>query len=93
MVDNFEEQSYEVEFLNCVVDKADDFKIIDGDSHFSEFSGVHPSKIKQGKLFLQDILKPLDRQTVFKNRGGWAKTYLKKAEYYFVADISVLFAL
>lgn len=83
MVDNFDEQSYEVEFLNCVVDKADDFKIIDGDSHFSEFSGVHPSKIKQGKLFLQDILKPVDRQTVFKK-------ICKKDSKYIYMDFDIL---
>ena len=66
-IDNkIEEHSYEVEFLNCTVDKADDFKIIDSDSHFADFAGIHPSKIKQGKLFLRDILKPADRDFVFK---------------------------
>ena len=59
-----EDRAYEVEFLNCVVDKEDDFRIVDSDSHFAEFSGVHPSKIKEGKLFLQDIVIPADRQEV-----------------------------
>lgn len=64
MSENIEERSYEVDFLNCVVDKADDFKVIDSDSHFSDFVGVHPSKIRQGKLYLQDIIRPIDRQNV-----------------------------
>lgn len=66
MSENIEERSYEVDFLNCIVDKADDFKIVDCDSHFSDFVGVHLSKIHQGKLFLQDIIKPIDRQSVLK---------------------------
>lgn len=65
MTDNITDRSYEVEFLNCLADKADDFKIIDADSHFEEFTGVHISKIHQGKLFLQDVLKPECRQPFF----------------------------
>lgn len=64
MMENSTDRAYEVEFLNCVVDKEDNFRIIDSDSHFSEFLGIHPSKIRQGKLFLQDIIKPADRQEV-----------------------------
>ena len=64
MTETNEDRAYEVEFLNCVVDKEDDFRIVDSDSHFAEFSGVHPSKIKEGKLFLQDIVIPADRQEV-----------------------------
>lgn len=59
-----DEQSYEVEFMTAVVDKADNLKVMDSDSHFSDFTGVHPSKIKQGKLFLHDILKPADRERI-----------------------------
>lgn len=61
---NGEEINYEVEFMNFVIDKADDLKIVDGDSHFSAFTGVHPSKIRQGKLFLYDILRPSDRENI-----------------------------
>lgn len=64
MTETNEDRAYEVEFLNCVVDKEDDFRIVDSDSHFSDFAGVHPSKIKEGKLFLQDIVIPSDRQEV-----------------------------
>ncbi len=64
MTETNEDRAYEVEFLNCVVDKEDNFKIVDCDSHFSDFTGVHPSKIKQGKLFLQDIVIPADRQQI-----------------------------
>ncbi len=78
-----EEHSYEVEFLNCTVDKADDFKIIDSDSHFADFAGIHPSKIKQGKLFLRDILKPADRDFVFK------KICKKNTKYVYI-DFDIL---
>lgn len=65
MTETNEDRAYEVEFLNCVVDKEDDFRIVDSDTHFAEFAGVHPSKIKEGKLFLQDVIIPADRQEVF----------------------------
>lgn len=54
----------DVEFMNLVVDKADNLRVTDSDSHFSDFAGVHPSKIKQGKLFLHDIIKPSDREEI-----------------------------
>ncbi len=83
-IDNkIEEHSYEVEFLNCTVDKADDFKIIDSASHFADFAGIHPSKIKQGKLFLRDILKPADRDFVFK------KICKKNTKYVYI-DFDIL---
>ena len=50
--------------MNCEVDKADNLKVIASDNHFSEFTGVHPSKIKQGKLLLNDIIEPQDRENV-----------------------------
>lgn len=52
--------------MNLVVDKADNLKVVDSDSHFSEFTGVHPSKIKQGKLYLHDIIKPVYREEIMK---------------------------
>lgn len=52
--------------MNLVVDKADNLKVVDSDTHFSEFTGVHPSKIKQGKLFLHDIIKPVYREEIMK---------------------------
>lgn len=66
MTDLIEEDFYEVEFMNLIVDKADNLKVIDSDSHFSEFTGVHPSKIKQGKLLLLDIIKPIYREDIMK---------------------------
>lgn len=60
------ESTYEVEFMNLIVDKADNLKVVDSDNHFSEFTGVHPSKIKQGKLFLHDIIKPAYREQTMK---------------------------
>ncbi|MCC8015879.1 MAG: PAS domain-containing protein, partial [Clostridiales bacterium] len=62
--DHIDDRAYEVDFLNCVVDKENNFKIVDSDSHFCEFVGIHHSKIKSGKLFLQDIIVPADRQEV-----------------------------
>lgn len=64
MNENTEERAFEVDFLNCVVDKEDNFRVVDSDSHFSSFFGVHPSKIHQGKLFLQEIINPSERQEV-----------------------------
>lgn len=83
MSENIIDRTYEVEFLNCLVDKADDFKIIDADSHFTEFSGVHISKIHQGKLFLQDILKPADRQPFFDK-------ICRKNSRYIYMDVDIL---
>ena len=65
MTENTDDSAYEVEFLNCVIDKADDYRVVEADSHFAEFAGIHPSKIKQGKVFLTDIIEPADRQYVF----------------------------
>lgn len=62
-----DELAFEVEFMTCVIDKADNLIVLDSDSHFSDFVGVHPSKIKQGKLFLHDVIMPKERETVMKN--------------------------
>lgn len=61
-----EDEAYDVEFMNLVVDKADNLRVVDCDRHFSDFAGVHPSKIKQGKLFLHDIIKPVYREEIMK---------------------------
>lgn len=66
MIENMDEYNYEVEFMNLVVDKADNLRVVDSDSHFSEFADVHPSKIKQGKLFLHDLIKPAYREEIMK---------------------------
>lgn len=60
-------KTFEVEFLSCIVDRADNLKVLDSDTHFSEFTGVHPSKIHQGKLELHSILLPKERETVLKH--------------------------
>lgn len=59
-----DELAFEVEFMTCVIDKADNLVVLDSDSHFSDFVGVHPSKIKQGKLFLHDVIMPKEREMV-----------------------------
>lgn len=64
MLDNTEELDFEVEFLCCVVDKKKDMLVVDADKHFCEFVGVHPSKIKQGKLKLIDLILPKKRQEI-----------------------------
>lgn len=66
MTEMIEEDFYDIELMNLVVDKADNLRVIDSDSHFSDFTGVHPSKIKQGKLFLLDIIKPVYREDIMK---------------------------
>lgn len=50
--------------MTIVVDKAQDLRVVDFDSHFAEFTGVHPSKIKQGKLSLLDRINPADRERI-----------------------------
>ena len=47
--ENMDPAPYEVEFMNVVVDKANDLQVTDADSHFAQFAGVHPSKIKIGR--------------------------------------------
>ena len=79
----FNDTSYEVEFLNCIIDKADDYRVIDSDSHFADFVGVHISKIRQGKLFLKDIIRPIDRDTIF-------KALCKKNSKYVYIDFNIL---
>lgn len=64
LLDNTDELDFEVEFLCCVVDKKNNLVVVDADSHFCEFVGVHPSKVKQGKLSLLDLINPKDRQTI-----------------------------
>ena len=66
MLDNTDELAFEVEFLSCVVDKKKDFTVVDADSHFCDFVGVHYSKIYQGKLSLLDLLIPQSRQEIVK---------------------------
>lgn len=64
MIDTKDELTFEVEFLCCVVDKKNDFVIVDADKHFCEFVGIHYSKIKQGKLSLLDLMIPQNRQEI-----------------------------
>lgn len=52
--------------MTCIIDKADNLVVLESDSHFSEFVGIHPSKIKQGKLFLHDVLAPKDREMIMR---------------------------
>ena len=52
--------------MSCLVDKADNFRVLESDGHFSDFTGVHPSKIKQGKLWFIDVLLPKEREAVMK---------------------------
>lgn len=63
---DMKELAYNVEFMSCVIDKADNLCVLDSDSHFCEFVGVHPSKIKQGKLQFHDLLVPQDRERIMK---------------------------
>lgn len=70
--------AFEVAFMSCVVDRADDLRVLESDQHFSDFTGVHPSKIKQGKLFLLEKLNPQDREAVRKqlNKKDARYTYI-----------------
>ncbi len=79
----FDESTYEVEFLNCIIDRGNDFAVVDADSHFSDFVGVHISKIRQKKLFLKDIILPTDREPFFK------KLCKKDAKYVYM-DLNLI---
>lgn len=68
--------------MSCVIDKADNLRVIDSDSHFSKFTGVHPSKIKQGKLFLHDLLIPQDRENIM-------RALCKKNSPYIYVDFNI----
>lgn len=83
MSTDFNAREYEVEFLNCIVDKSDNYKIIDSDKHFSQYFGMHISKIHQGKMFLQDIIAPQDRQRFFER-------ICKKESPYVYIDFDVI---
>ena len=78
--------AFDVDFMSCVADKADNLRVTESDSHFSEFTGVHPSKINQGKLELLDILLPKDREPVIqklcKKHSPYAYLdfYIKKSD-------------
>lgn len=61
---DMQELAYDVEFMSCVIDKADNLCVLDSDSHFCEFVGIHPSKIKQKKLQFHDLLVPQDRERI-----------------------------
>ena len=88
--------AFDVEFLSCVVDKADNLKVIHSDSHFSEFTGIHPSKIKQGKLEFLEVLMPKERETVMRQICKKDSPYVyldfyiknKNGEYVFVYGIA-----
>lgn len=69
--------------MSCEVDKADNLKVISSDSHFSDFTGVHPSKIKQGKLYLNDIIHPHDREAV-------RRAICKKDSPYVYLDFTII---
>lgn len=62
-----DELAFDVEFMTCVVDKTDDLSVVDFDSHFSQFVGIHQSKIKQRKLSFLDLLMPQDRETIMRH--------------------------
>ena len=70
--------AFEVAFMSCVADRANNLKVLESDQHFSDFTGVHPSKIKQGKLSLLDQLNPQDRETVMRqlNKKDARYTYI-----------------
>lgn len=66
MLDTIDNNTYEIEFMNLIVDKADNLLVVDCDNHFCKFTGVHKSKINQGKLFLHDFIKPAHREKIMK---------------------------
>lgn len=73
---NINKSSFDVEFMTCVVDKMDDLVVTECDSHFSEFVGVHPSKINQGKLSLYDVIPPKNREDIMRQLCKKSSPYI-----------------
>ena len=84
-----DDEVYEVDFMNLVVDKADGLKVVDCDNHFCEFTGVHPSKIKQGKLFLHNIIKPIYREEIMRALCKKNSPYVCGKEYKSFTNIGI----
>lgn len=76
--------------MSCVIDKAENLMVIESDSHFSDFTGIHPSKIKQGKLSLLETLNPKDREEIMKRLCKkdspyvYLDFYIKNSQGYYV---------
>ncbi len=81
-MNNAESLAYNVEFMSCVIDKVDNLCVKESDTHFSDFVGVHPSKIKQGKLSFLDLLVPQDRERIM-------QTICKKNSPYVYLDFYI----
>lgn len=76
---------FDVAFMSCVVDKADNLRVLESDRHFSDFTGVSPARIADGELALLDILSSQDRETVLRtlcNKEAYAYLdfYLKNGD-------------
>lgn len=63
-MNEIDEFAFEVEFMSCEVDRAEELKVLSADSHFAEYARVHPSKIKEGKVYLIDYISTEDREKV-----------------------------
>lgn len=59
----FDEMALDVNFCSLLIDKADNMIVLECDNHFCDFVGIHPSKVKQGKLFLHNVILPQERET------------------------------
>ena len=59
-----EELAFDVEFMCCEVDRADNLKVVSADSHFADFIGVDSSEIGKNSIYLYDTIDSKDRENV-----------------------------
>ncbi len=82
--------TYDVKFMSCVADKADNLRVIEADPNFSDFTGVASPKIEDGRLALLDIISSKDREDVIRTlckknaQYTYIDFYLKNSEGEFV---------
>ena len=71
-----EEIAFQVAFMHCVVNRADDLIITECDKHFAEFIGMDQEEIVREKLSLYNIIIPHDREETAKRLNDKASRYI-----------------
>ena len=76
MLINIDDNAFDVEIMTCVIDKQNDLAVVDSDSHFANFVGMHSSKIRDGELSFIELLHHRDRETIKRKIINSVYTYL-----------------
>ena len=61
---DIEELAFDVEFMCCEVDRADNLRVVSADGHFADFIGADPAEIDKKKIYLYDIIDKKERENV-----------------------------